>query len=260
MSERRLSPEEQEQLAETLRAKLSGRRLRPRRWFVAALAIVAIALAVVRWGLRTPPVLPPVMLVAFDALALDDRSEVVAQLVAPGNPDAKVEGLNIVWNSQGIEPAQSGASTADARGKGRFTLSVQPQGKTYSILASFLDPYGAYRRDDRAAIVVPGDGPIAVVAIDELVGGEKVDWLGGNATATAPKLEPGTLKRSALTLYCSGNVDAATYRGMRLWVMEHAGSKRIPPGLLLNEAASAVAERLTLRRPDGNVSRPLAIP
>jgi hypothetical protein len=241
----KLPPEVHEKLAETLRSKLQKQRLRPGRWFLAALAFIAILAAGVRWGMRPEPSpLPPVMLVCFDALAMGDRADVAAQLIAPGHPDAKLLGHRIYWGIHRNGEVVPNASQTDAAGQTYVTVEMSKEKSPIIALASFVDPRGAFRRDDRALVAAAGARPVEAIAIEDLVDAPNRNWLSGDRQVLKPSV---SLDRSKMTVYCAGAVDPATYRAMRLWLQRQFAESSLPAGPLLRETPPDLTARLTQR-------------
>ena len=242
----KLPPEVHEKLAETLRSKLQKQRLQPGRWLLAALAFIAILAVGVRWGMRPgPSPLPPVMLVCFDALAFDGRADVVAQLIAPGHPDAKLLGLDVHWAISRKGDVATAIRKTDGAGQAHIAVDLAGDESSVTALASFIDPRGVFRRDDRALVAAVGVRAVEALAIDDLVDAANVNWLSGDRHVLRP-LE--SLDRSKTTVYCAGNVDPATYRGMRLWLQRQIAESNLPAGPLLRETPATVTARLAKRK------------
>ncbi len=155
MSDKRLSPEIRDKLAQKLRENLSRDRPRKRIWAIAGLMFVALALVGLWFGLQPGEPLPPLMLVVFDGI--DDNGTVKAQLVAPGNPETNLEGLAIEWKWRN----ESATTKTDREGIARYRLGSDADDLQRGIAdnpnvdVSFVDPDGAYRRDARLVLRKP---------------------------------------------------------------------------------------------------------
>ncbi len=148
-AKKRLSPEAQEKLAQALRARLSRGRPRPVVWTMVSVGLFAAAIVGLSYGIRTREPLPPLMLVVFDGV--DEEETVRAQLVAPGNPETNLEGLEIEW----VWGDELGSSKTDRLGQARYRLGTgraagpRGNGDKSCVVVSFVDPEGVYRRDGR---------------------------------------------------------------------------------------------------------------
>lgn len=230
MSESRPSPETRDKLAGALRDRLGRQRLRPLRWMGAALAIVGLLATGIRWGLRPPPTPPTVVLVAFDALAIDGQATVSAQVVAPSEPDANLAGLPIEWRRAG----KTVVAPTDAAGWSR--LVIEDVGNDEIVDVSYVDPLHRFRRVDRARVVSLNAGAVFVESIDGVLG-HQVDWASPGSTDAA------SIRFLAATpvVYCSGSVSPIEYRNMRTWLAKQVHKGSLSDGPLVRESVENVS-------------------
>ena len=155
MSDKRLSPEVRDKLVQKLRENLSRDRPRKMLWTIVGLTILGLAFVGLWYGFQPREPLPPLMLVVFDGL--DDHATVKAQLVAPGNPETNLEGLDIHWKWRG----ESAVTKTDREGVALYPLGLGIADMQRAIVdfpnvdVSFVDPDGAYRRDARIELRKP---------------------------------------------------------------------------------------------------------
>src|SRR4051812_12005025 len=127
MSDKRLTPEAQEKLAQKLRESLVRRRRHSLPWTLFSLAFVALVLTSL-WYVSWPShaALPPLMLTCFDGLD-DDAYWAEAQLIAPSDPDVNYEGLEIHWTVLWQNKIEEEATTkADRSGRARYRIGSAP--------------------------------------------------------------------------------------------------------------------------------------
>ena len=264
---KRLSPEAQEKLAQALRERLSRKRLR--KWPYAALAAVAVVVCLTTlWFANQPgPPLPPLMLVAFDALE-HHEGIAEAQLIAPSQPDVKLAGLEVRWWMKDLVHDEMMTTKTDDRGFARYRIgSGDTPGRERLALrirnpvlnVSFLEPTGAYERNAAIRLTTAemlGD-QVVIVPLEGLVSaGTLADWTQKDAakdlkppTRTELKIEgvKGVPSESPCeVIYAAGDIDGAIYRAMKEWLKSHQDNpdSNCPAGPLLREPGSAIEKRL----------------
>jgi hypothetical protein len=248
MSDKRLSPEAQDKLVQQLRSNLSRRRVRPMRWTLGGMVLVAILAGLWYANRPNPPSLPPLMLTCFDAL---EGQWAEAQLVAAGAPDANLEGLEIHWKVTRQNKIEEKATTkTDRAGHARYRIGSTPQNGAAAddhgereLHVAFVDPAGAYRHDCYASLFPLAEGAIVDVA-DLMPEGDSVAW--SRTTLAALPAPASASTKSEKTLYAAGLVDGDTYRAMRNWLHHHQAQPRtaLPRGPLLHEGADHLEKRL----------------
>ena len=151
MSDKRLSPEARDKLAQMLREKLIRQRPRTTIWTVMGLLFLSVALVGLWYGFQPKEPLPPLMLEVFDGF--DEDGTVKARLVAPGNPETNLEGLDVLWKWRG----EWATTKTDRDGVARFRLADVKLAidETPVVHVAFVDPVGAYRRDARIDLKNP---------------------------------------------------------------------------------------------------------
>lgn len=255
-AEKRLTPDAKDKLVGELRTKLSRGRLRRTPFVVVGVMLLAAAVVGIWYGLRPAEPFPRVMLIVYDAL--DGDRVVTAQLVAPGEPHAKLEGLDVEWSVRS-KMAKRAKTKTDATGTAVLAIDPAMLEECFvpcGISASFLEPPpGDVRRDKSITVFSEAllGKPVLVVPLETFA-----DW----SERDLSKL-PKPPSRSQLgvekgaVIFASGDVGWETYERMRHWLKRYADDKEagVPTGPLLHERADAVEARLSGRMGADNVRR-----
>jgi len=247
VSDKRLSEAEIDRLTSNLQKKLRRERLRPGLWFLIVLSLaVAIGYGVWR-AVQMPAILPPVMLVCYDALGIEPDPVIVdAQLIAPGDPGANLDDQEIFWeiSRNGAKtPFMTRTSGCDAH----LTIDRPVAGETIPVRVWFINPQANSRRDDQARVDVVGKGAVQIAPVEQVADAEPpIDWLNEKAAAIAVKPGAAKLRDAGLpTVYCSGDVSPAVYRSMRSWLRSKFDQKEgLPAGVLLRGGMEGPIERM----------------
>ena len=251
--DKKLTPDAKEKLTTALRDKLKRDRFKRSPWLVGGGLLTMAAIVAIWYGFQPGTAPPRVMLIGYDALR--SGGVVKAQLVAPGEPDATLYGLEIDWRLGD----EAKTTKTDARGVATFPFAGADRKANSTVRIIYSDRPDGHNRRDKSSQVFSHESfgdPIVVVPIDQvLANGKSIDWSEKELRAypkPPTRSEIGIkecrnrLKEPCAVIYASGDVGWETYQRMRDWLKLYQDEKDadVAAGPLLHERAEAIEARL----------------
>jgi hypothetical protein len=249
------NPERAEAMAKQLRAKMSTQRRRTSRTFLLLLLLAAIPLAFLAWWYWPRGALPRLDATAFDAVAVPGEAlSLHAQLtpeeagaVAPDLGGAEVYFAELALQGPQGEPPQQVRVRSTPDGVAAAGWKAPAAEEVVYFQASYTDPRGLYRREDRARLFTwKATTPLLLVELDALAAGGADAWAKAHVAtipareAAGKALQAANEKRYQIVYIGRGAASPVVYRKMRVWLEAKAQEVTLlPDGPVLGHVPAA---------------------